>query len=174
MRVGKNIQRIGISATLGNPKRVMKFLAPNSSDFKVVEIPSLKQLKLALEFPTQFPSNLRDFTKILQTTEEAAARFFRLVEIIKQETWDKIFIICEQKPNNFPNAEFIIINPNQYLSEMAEEVKNKLQGKINDIEIALNVISGQGKMHMAILSALLKLGLGIRLVALTKNGVREI
>jgi len=34
--------------------------------------------------------------------------------------------------------------------------------------------SGSGKEHMALLSALLKLGLGIRLVSFTNNGIKEL
>jgi len=40
--------------------------------------------------------------------------------------------------------------------------------------VALNLVSGNGKEHMAILSALLKLGIGVRLMAVTKDGVREL
>ena len=46
--------------------------------------------------------------------------------------------------------------------------------KIKDSEVAVNFVSGTGKEHMALLSALLKLGIGIRLLALTKEGVTEI
>jgi hypothetical protein len=95
-----------------------------------------------------------------------------VAEIIKQQEWDKVIIITDKKPDNFPNAEFLIINPNQFLPELAEEIKNKLQ--INDLEVALNIISGEGKLHMATLSALTKLGLGFRLIALTKQGIKEI
>ena len=42
------------------------------------------------------------------------------------------------------------------------------------METAVNLISGDGKEHMALLSALLKLGVGIRLIALTKEGVKEV
>ena len=52
--------------------------------------------------------------------------------------------------------------------------KKSLDGKIYDLDVALNMVSGTGKEHMAILSALLKLGLGIRLMAVTKNGVVEL
>ena len=37
-----------------------------------------------------------------------------------------------------------------------------------------NFVSGMGKEHMALISALLKLGVGIRLMALTKNGIEEV
>ena len=46
--------------------------------------------------------------------------------------------------------------------------------EITDLEIALNIVSGEGREHMAVVSALLSLGLGIRLVALSKEGVRVI
>jgi hypothetical protein len=49
-----------------------------------------------------------------------------------------------------------------------------LKDKIKGTEVALNLVSGTGKEHMAILAALLKLGVGIRLVALTKEGFKEI
>ena len=98
-----------------------------------------------------------------------------VAEIVKQGEWDKVFLIAESKTDGlFDNVEFILINPNSFLSELIEDIKNKLNGKIADTEVALNIISGSGKQHMAVLSALLKLGVGIRLVALTKQGIKEV
>jgi hypothetical protein len=95
-----------------------------------------------------------------------------VAEIIKQQEFDKVIIITEKKPDNFPKAEFLIINPAQFLPQLAEDIKNKLN--INDFEVAFNIVSGDGKLHMATLSALIKKGVGIRLVALTKQGVKEL
>ena len=36
------------------------------------------------------------------------------------------------------------------------------------------MVSGTGKEHMCVLAALLKLGVGVRLVALTKEGVQQL
>ncbi|UCE14565.1 MAG: DEAD/DEAH box helicase, partial [Candidatus Heimdallarchaeota archaeon] len=47
VRTGRKIQRIGLSATLGNPEKVMNFLVPRNGDHKVIEIPTLKQLQLS-------------------------------------------------------------------------------------------------------------------------------
>ena len=52
--------------------------------------------------------------------------------------------------------------------------KITLKGKIKDPEVDVNFISGTGREHMALMSALLKLGVGIRLVAITKEGMEEI
>ena len=98
--------------------------------------------------------------------------------LIKEKEWDKIFLITDElgKENftNEKNAEIILINPNRFLPELIEDIQKQLENKIADTEVALNFISGTGKEHMAVLSAVLKLGLGIRLVALTTNGIKEI
>lgn len=116
-------------------------------------------------------------TSLIASLGNEKATIAHVNEIIKRENWEKIILIAENKPAeiiNKSNIEFIIINPNNMLSELAEDIRIKLKPKINDIEVAVNLISGSGKLHMAILSAVLKLGLGIRLVALTKEGIKEI
>ena len=62
---------------------------------------------------------------------------------------------------------------NAALSEMIKDMQAQLKDKVR-IETAVNIISGEGKEHMALLSALLRLGVGIRFVAFTKEGIREI
>jgi hypothetical protein len=99
-------------------------------------------------------------------------------KVIEGVEWTGIFLITdEQGRDSFKpakKAEFIIIDGNKHTAEITEEISKKLKGKIKDTEVALNMISGDGKEHMATLSALLKLGLGIRLIAYTKEGVKEI
>ena len=52
----------------------------------------------------------------------------------------------------------------------AEELE-KLKPKINNLEVALSIASGSGKEHMALMSALINLPVGVRFTALTKDGV---
>lgn len=98
--------------------------------------------------------------------------------VINDGNWDKVFLITnEYGKENFSadnKTELIAINLNQGLKEMRDEIMNKLKGKIKDTEVAVNLVSGAGKEHMALVSAILKLGIGIRLIALTKEGVEEI
>lgn len=97
--------------------------------------------------------------------------------LIEDEKWDKVFLITNEfgKENfqNTKNTELIIIDSNKGLKELQKDIVDQLKDKIEG-EVALNIVSGTGKEHMALLSALLKLGLGIRLIALTKDGVEEI
>jgi len=116
-------------------------------------------------------------TSLIACLGDEKATIAHVAEVIKQENWEKIFLISENKASGLfskNNIEFILIDLNKHLGELAEEIRAKLEGKINDLEIAFNIVSGSGKMHQAVLSALLKLGLGIRLIALTPNGVREV
>jgi len=99
-------------------------------------------------------------------------------KVIEDIGWEKIFLITtkEARLGFSPNkdVEYIMIDENKHTPELTQDIYSKLKGKILDTEVALNMISGNGKEHMATLSALLKLGLGIRLIALTTEGVREI
>ena len=57
---------------------------------------------------------------------------------------------------------------------MKEEFSQKLKGKFAGTEVALSIASGNGKEHMALISALLNQPVGIRFAALTKEGVVDL
>jgi len=57
---------------------------------------------------------------------------------------------------------------------LKEELSKKLKGKLNGTEVALSIASGDGKEHMALISALINLPVGIRFAALTKEGVIDL
>lgn len=98
--------------------------------------------------------------------------------LITDQKWSKVFLITnDYGKENFSKddkTELISVNFNQGLRELRDEIYNNLNGKIKSTEIAVNLVSGTGKEHMAMISALLKLGVGIRLLAVTKDGVEEI
>ena len=98
--------------------------------------------------------------------------------LIEEQDWDNIFLITNEfgRENFQPKkqVEYILINSNRLLLDLIEDIKAQLQTKVNPIDVAVNLISGSGKEHMAIISALLKLGAGIRLVTLTPNGIKEV
>ena len=101
-----------------------------------------------------------------------------VAKLIKNQDWDKIFLITNEFGSNTfnkkENMEFIVINPNESIELLIDKIQKELKEKIQGTEIALNLTSGTGKEHMAVLSALLKLGFGIRLVTYTINGIKEL
>ena len=98
--------------------------------------------------------------------------------LIEDDQWDKVILITNDygKENFTKNnkTEFIVINASSGLQQLRDVLYTSLKEKIKDSEVAVNFISGSGKEHMVLLAALLKLGVGIRLIALTKEGIKEL
>jgi len=118
---------------------------------------------------------MTDLIACLSSGEKSWAHVSRL---IKEQEWKKIFLITNdfgrQNFKTEKNAEFIVVDFQKPVFELIEDIIRGLKGKLTDLEVALNIVSGSGKEHMAILSALLKLGVGVRLMAVTKDGIREL
>ncbi|MBI3623132.1 hypothetical protein HY212_03575 [Candidatus Pacearchaeota archaeon] len=97
--------------------------------------------------------------------------------LMKYGEWDKIILIGSDFAKNFTHEkpfEFINVDLSKKIADLRDEFKQKLQGKINGTEVALSVASGDGKEHMALISALINLPVGIRFAALTKDGVIDL
>jgi len=102
----------------------------------------------------------------------------QVIGLIKRENWEKIIIIGDDYAKKTfdslgieKEVEFIKINLDKGIKELIEELKEKLKDKIKGLEVALSIASGDGKEHMAIISALLNLPVGIKFAVLTKDGV---
>ncbi len=99
-------------------------------------------------------------------------------QVIEKENWENIFIITDEfgKDNFKTNKQvtFILVNTLDPIKIYVDKIVNGLHGKIKGIEVALNLVSGSGKEHMGVISAILRLGFAIRMVALTNDGINEI
>ncbi len=88
---------------------------------------------------------------------------------------EKIFIIKNKNVLGFPfnsKTEIINVDSSKSLLELKEEIIKGLKSKLSkDLEVALSLASGNGKEHMALISALLSIPVGIRLVVFTKKGI---
>ena len=118
---------------------------------------------------------MTDLVACLSSGEKSWGHVARL---IKEQDWKNIFLITNEfGKSNFKaekKVEFVVVDFQKPVFELIEDIKKGLRGKISDLEVDLNIVSGSGKEHMAILSALLKLGVGVRLMAVTKEGIREL
>jgi len=98
--------------------------------------------------------------------------------LIEDGKYDNVFLITndygKENFNKKENTELIALNLSQGLNLLRDDIINNLKEKIKDTEVDVNFVSGTGKEHMALMAALLKLGIGIRLKALTKEGIKEI
>ena len=62
---------------------------------------------------------------------------------------------------------------NKSVQEIKEIIISGLKDKLNG-EVGLNFISGVGKEHMALLGALIKLGIGFRMIVSNNEAVEEV
>lgn len=118
---------------------------------------------------------MTDLVACLSLGEKSRNHVSRLID---EEDWGNVFLITNDAASkNFKpgkKVNFVVVDFEKPIFELIEQIRKGLLGKIKDLEVALNLVSGNGKEHMAILSALLKLGVGVRLMALTKDGVKEL
>ncbi len=100
--------------------------------------------------------------------------------LIKQGDWDKVIILGDESSSQFSVQgkteiiEFIKVNLDKRLVDLKDEFLKNLKGKIKGVEVAVTIASGNGKEHMALISALINLPVGIRFAALTKLGVVDL
>ena len=97
--------------------------------------------------------------------------------LINHGEWDKIILIGGSFAKDFKHEkdfEFVEVDLDKKLNDLRDEISQKLKGKTNGTEVALSIASGDGKQHMALISALINLPVGIRFAALTKDGVIDL
>ena len=97
--------------------------------------------------------------------------------LIKYGEWDKIILIGDDFAKQFTSEkkfEFIQADLSKKIKDLRDEILQKLKGKIDGTEVALSIASGEGKEHMALISALINLPVGIRFAALTKEGIIDL
>jgi len=97
--------------------------------------------------------------------------------LMKFGEWEKIIILGHEFAKDFKHEkkfEFIKVDLSKRIKDLKDEFSQKLKGKIDGLEVALSLASGDGKQHMALVSALINLPVGVRFAALTKDGVIDL
>ncbi len=84
-------QRIGLSATVGNPEEVAKFVAGTNREVSIIHALIAKNYSYRVEFPTPTEKDFELAGK-LETSPEAAARIRRLAELIDTHKSTLIFV----------------------------------------------------------------------------------
>ena len=114
-------------------------------------------------------------TSLIACLSSGKGTWAQLLEVIRGAEWDKVFLVT----NDFGKEKFreidvelICLDLNNSPDILSDQIIASLHGKHLGAEVAINLTSGTGNEHMALLSAILKLGLGIRFVY-SKNGKVE-
>lgn len=108
-----------------------------------------------------------------------------IIKIINSKLFSNIYLITDDYGiKNFSNNKYISgYNVNSFIKmdfkkpvdelmiDIYVALKKKFsENKILELDIAVNISSGTGKEHTAIISAITKLGMGIRLIEVDSKG----
>lgn len=99
----------------------------------------------------------------------------QLLKIMNSESWDKVILITNdfgKEKFNHP-VEFIVVDFNKSPNILVDEIVSQLKDKVSG-EVAINLISGTGKEHMVIISAIMRSGLGFRIVDLIDDKIVDL
>jgi len=97
--VGRDFQRVGLSATIGNPSQIAAFIAAGSP-IRILEVTHPKEPSYYVEFPHPTDED-NVIAQSLYTTPEAAARLNRIWELVEDHDSTLIFV------NSRTNAEML-------------------------------------------------------------------
>jgi ATP-dependent Lhr-like helicase len=95
----RELQRIGLSATIGNPEEISSFIAGNR-EVQVIQVTPPKQAEYSVEFPHPTDED-NVLAQTLLTAPEAAARLNRMWELVEGHDSTLIFV------NSRSNAELL-------------------------------------------------------------------
>jgi len=100
-----------------------------------------------------------------------------VARLINNYSWNKVFLITndfgKEKFTSDKNVKFTIVDVNKGMEVMKNTIISELKDQVSG-DVAINFISGSGKEHMAMLSALMALGVGMRFVVAVDSDIKDI
>jgi len=116
-------------------------------------------------------------TTLIACVSTGKGTWTKVLQLIAAHDWENIILITnsfgKEKFQINKDAEYIILNENMSIKDMINTISDNIKSRTCGFEVALNIESGTGKEHMAIISAILKQGLAMRLVHFDKE-IQEI
>lgn len=116
-------------------------------------------------------------TSLIAMLSSGKGTWGQVNNLIKIGEWERVYLICNEfSYENFEvNSQKIIkLKIDENKPQKNIDILSKFFKKeIKDFEVAINLVSGSGLEHMALLSAILKAGLGMRFVYVYNNEINE-
>lgn len=101
-----------------------------------------------------------------------------VLELARQEDFESIILITntfgKDKFQPSENMKLVVADLRMDVEGLRDYLTDKLKPLVTGTEVALNIVSGEGKEHMALIAALLNLGVGVRLVVAGEEKMVEL
>ena len=117
-------------------------------------------------------------TELIACLSTGKGTWAQITDLIGSEEWEKIFLITNDfGKENFSAKEYVelmVVDQNMEVDELRDKIIEELKEKVTGTEVAINFISGTGKEHMALFAAIMKLGIGLRIVTSNNRTLKEL
>lgn len=117
-------------------------------------------------------------TQLIAYLSTGKGSWSQLSKLISSYKWDKVFLLTNQfgkdKYSPLNNTELIVLDLEKDTKTLQEKIYASIKGKVSGAEVAINLTSGSGKEHMALITSVLKLGVGLRFVDYINNKCEEL
>lgn len=114
-----------------------------------------------------------DMTQLIACLSTGKGTWAQVSKLINAEGWDEVILITNDfgKEKFTPNekTKIVALNLDKDVMSLHEEIFTILKENVKGIEVALNICSGTGKEHSALITAVQKTGVGIRFVELVND-----
>jgi len=148
---GKEFQRIGLSATIGNPEEIAKYLSGTKRKVTIVQASLEKKYRYSVEHPSPVEKDYESAGK-LETSPEAASRIRRILELVDSHRSTLIFV------NSRTVAEVL----GHKIAQLGRDDISVHHGSISKEErIAIEDAFKAGQLKAIICTSTLELGIDI-------------
>ncbi|MEK6856108.1 MAG: hypothetical protein AABX66_03055 [Nanoarchaeota archaeon] len=104
-----------------------------------------------------------------------AENWGQITALMNRLECERVILVQNKESGDFPVNEkttVIKVDSSKPMIELKEFIMEKIKPLLSgDFEVAVSLASGNGKEHMAFISALINVPVGIRIVAFTKEGI---
>lgn len=116
-------------------------------------------------------------TSLVAVLSSGKGTWGQVSNLITKGDWTRVYLICsDYSYDNFDvdRNKVIKLKIDENRPEKSiNALSSFFRKEVKDFEVALNMVSGTGMEHMALMSAILKAGLGIRMVYWDELQVKE-
>ncbi len=146
------IQRIGLSATIGSPEEVLKFLVGTNGDGVIINVDITKKIDIDIEYPKACEKDVEKASE-LYTFPDVIARIRRINELVKRHRSTLIFT------NTRPMAEVLGSRLFLYDNTIPIQVHHGSLGR--EIRLRIEDMLKRGLIKAVVCTSSLELGIDI-------------
>src|SRR4030043_421661 len=102
-----------------------------------------------------------------------------VLKLVNKQEFENVFLVVnpwtrENLKLKKDNLHLVNINSEDKTSAIRDSIIKQLEGKVKGFEVAVNIDSGTGKEHTALVTALMQLGFALRFVICDGEEIDEV